>query len=153
MTLPVWPSNTPGKGEPLTTAHVPCKHQGSGGCAIYDTRPGPCAQYSCMWLLGWGADEDRPDRLGLLLEVNAREPDICFVNETRTGAVREPRASALLLAVRAQVPVVIVETFGGGEERLFMPGEDTWACTRRVRAELTGGKHSDIPVDNTMPPR
>lgn len=34
------------------------------GCSVYRTVgfPKSCRKYRCAWLLGWGLDEDRPDR-------------------------------------------------------------------------------------------
>jgi hypothetical protein len=48
---------------------VPCKHiLPEGGCGIYETRPKACREYDCGWRIGIGKfEEERPDRLGLLL--------------------------------------------------------------------------------------
>ncbi len=44
-------------------AYVWCKHCKIGtGCAIYDSRPSECVDFTCMWLIGKGTDEDRPDK-------------------------------------------------------------------------------------------
>lgn len=45
-----------------------CQHVCSRGCAIYDDRPGSCANYECMWLEGTlnAEEEGRPDKLGLV---------------------------------------------------------------------------------------
>lgn len=45
-----------------------CRHQCEAGCAIYESRPEPCARYHCAWLDGFGLDEDRPDKSGLFFE-------------------------------------------------------------------------------------
>ena len=48
---------------------VPCVHLSAcGGCAIYKSRPKECRNYSCLWLLGIGPIEERPDLLGVLYE-------------------------------------------------------------------------------------
>ena len=43
-----------------------CKHciPGGGGCAIHPDRPIHCASFQCLWLMGFGPDELRPDRIG-----------------------------------------------------------------------------------------
>ena len=39
------------------------------GCTIYEKRPpDPCRGYRCEWLDGHGAEEDRPDRSGVLVD-------------------------------------------------------------------------------------
>jgi len=46
-------------------ADVPCKHLISGvGCRIHADRPMHCASFQCLWLMGFGPDELRPDRIG-----------------------------------------------------------------------------------------
>ncbi len=46
-----------------------CKHCILGnGCAIYRDRPLACQLYACMWLNGFGTDDFRPDRLGVILD-------------------------------------------------------------------------------------
>lgn len=37
-----------------------------GGCSIHSRRPRLCRRYECSWLMGAGADEDRPDKSGIL---------------------------------------------------------------------------------------
>jgi len=44
-----------------------CKNQGQGECTDYENRPTPCRDYNCMWRLGYGAKDDRPDKTGLML--------------------------------------------------------------------------------------
>jgi hypothetical protein len=42
---------------------------GGDGCSIHPTRPGICRAYRCLWLRGGLDAEDRPDRLGAVLDV------------------------------------------------------------------------------------
>jgi hypothetical protein len=37
-------------------------------CSIYETRPEACRAYSCAWLHGLGAEQDRPDKCGILID-------------------------------------------------------------------------------------
>jgi hypothetical protein len=44
-----------------------CKHCKPGqGCGIYEDRPLSCSGFRCLWLRGVGAEEDRPDRIGVV---------------------------------------------------------------------------------------
>jgi len=111
--LPVYKSDADvDSGLPMSPARSLCPHQCEKGCAIYEDRPGPCATYSCMWLLGWAAEDDRPDKLGLIFECNTALPGVCMVNVVRPGALHETRAQTRLAQVRCQVERLVVETNG-----------------------------------------
>ncbi len=43
-------------------------HQGKG-CRIYETRPRPCKNYECAWAQGHGTEEERPDKCGVVVDV------------------------------------------------------------------------------------
>lgn len=60
-----------------------CRHAGPGPrcCTIYDSRPKPCKEYQCLWKLGAGTLEQRPDQLGLV------------ISPTRPGTPGYPGAS------------------------------------------------------------
>ena len=44
-----------------------CPHA-SAGCGIYAERPDECRSYSCEWKKGKYRDEDRPDRVGIVVD-------------------------------------------------------------------------------------
>ncbi len=37
-------------------------------CSIYKTRPGCCSDYRCAWLNGYGDENDRPDKVGVVMD-------------------------------------------------------------------------------------
>jgi hypothetical protein len=45
-----------------------CGQSVEGNCNIYQGRPPVCRDYSCVWLAGYGEEEDRPDRCGVLID-------------------------------------------------------------------------------------
>lgn len=49
--------------------HRWCSHFSKrGGCAIYETRPGACRAFNCLWLLTEALGQEwRPDRAGFVL--------------------------------------------------------------------------------------
>ena len=50
-------------------ANVYCRHRVEGkGCRIHADRPMHCASFQCLWLMGFGGDELRPDRIGAYLD-------------------------------------------------------------------------------------
>lgn len=46
-----------------------CPHQEEAGCGIYEKRPHECRAFLCGWLLGWGEEDDRPDKSGFIVTV------------------------------------------------------------------------------------
>ena len=48
-----------------------CVNQCEKGCAIYEDRPQPCRDWSCMWLRGYipGDERRRPDKLGVMFDL------------------------------------------------------------------------------------
>ncbi len=41
---------------------------GRKNCTIYKDRPGCCSNYYCAWVKGYGAENDRPDKSGILFD-------------------------------------------------------------------------------------
>jgi hypothetical protein len=59
------------EGDFFKPAFQKCKHQ-CNGCAIFGKleRPGICNSYQCSWLRGFGNEEDRPDKNGIMMSIN-----------------------------------------------------------------------------------
>lgn len=51
-------------------AKTVCKylHKQGFNCTIYEERPKMCAEYKCSWLRGFGANKDRPNITGILID-------------------------------------------------------------------------------------
>jgi len=80
---------------------VACPHECAAGCAIYAKRPQSCRDYECIWTKGFGDDEHRPDRLGVVIDEREFEGKRNFlVKELRPGAAQ---AAAAHLAVLHQL--------------------------------------------------
>lgn len=77
----------------------PCQHVCATGCSIYDKRPKPCESYECLWRSGhFGSDEHRPDKLGVVLEV---QPDtklgsMIAAREAAPGGFKNQKAKYIL---------------------------------------------------------
>ncbi len=93
-------------------AGTACRHVVPGkGCAIHATRPPICRAYRCLWLQGGLEPEDRPDRLGAVLdllttgaetrlEVQQASPDAFDVS---------PRLQEIVARYRAAMPVRLTD--------------------------------------------
>lgn len=89
--------------------HVRCGHQGPRGCAIYDARPSGCRAYTCLWLNGGlAADNDRPDVLGIVVELDRKLPTVAMVSEVWPGARKSPRAQGVIASLLAQLRGVVI---------------------------------------------
>ena len=89
----------------------PCMHQIAGaGCAVHAVRPNVCRAYRCAWLAGAFRDDDRPDRLGAVLDLVPRgecirlvirqaEPD-AFDRSARLRAIAEEMRCSMLVEIR-----------------------------------------------------
>jgi hypothetical protein len=76
---------------------VSCEHLCEEGCGIYETRPGICGEFNCLWQCGLGEVEDRPDKIGVVFAPSngvvpfTGEEEI-QAYEARPGALQGPRA-------------------------------------------------------------
>jgi len=90
---------------------TPCSavREGGDGCSIHATRPGICRAYFCLWLRGGLDEEDRPDRLGAVLDVSSEGGSpFLAIREAEPGTFdASPRLSAIAGTYRASMPVRI----------------------------------------------
>ena len=119
---------------------VDCVHQrAAGGCAIHPRRPDVCRAYRCLWLGGGLRDDDRPDRLGAVLDLVTRGASTWLeIREARPGAFeRSPRLREIAESFRETMPVRIADAADVLDPerrfRVLLPdGEE-----RRVEGEWT----------------
>jgi Fe-S-cluster containining protein len=92
---------------------TPCVHlrraPEAPGCGIHAERPGICRAYTCLWLSGALDEQDRPDRLGAVLDLVSEAQGVRLrVHEAEPGAYqRSPRLQAVVARYRASLPVRI----------------------------------------------
>jgi hypothetical protein len=89
-----------------------CAHQGPRGCGIYQTRPNICRGYRCLWLQGGLEDDQRPDLIGGVVDLQAAGLNIGLViHEARPGAFdASPSLHAIAERYRTSMPVRILDT-------------------------------------------
>ena len=86
-----------------------CIHICEKGCERYEDRPQLCSLFVCSWLDGFGEEEDRPDKTGVVCHSNILSlatphgkktfGRVLFVDESRQGGYeREGQESALRIA-------------------------------------------------------
>ena len=122
--------------EPHKPIYTPCRHECKGGCSIYDLRPKACRDFMCLWLATqqFGSNRMpknlRPDRVGVVLEVNSHNTDIAHC---RTGEEwrKEPIISELRHYLLKDLTVLVghhesynLLRIDGTTEELVKVGED-----------------------------
>lgn len=118
--LPVHEKGTGRDGKPyefLKPARRWCEHSSVSGCAVHssDAKPWACRVFSCLWLQGFGTDDERPDRshvviayevfhgeLHLMLYASRdragyRDPIRDMVNAILSGWISGPGVSAVMM--------------------------------------------------------
>lgn len=119
-------------GQASKPAGIPCPHLSHGGCGIYDHRPGVCSRFRCAWLSCEEWPENwRPEQSGLLC-LRETLPDGrpgSLVMESRAGALLEPQAKDILLALMHSCAVVVVVGPDGKRRRMHGCWSETAAVS------------------------
>lgn len=133
-------------------AHTPCpfiKTDVCGSCSIFDKPELPlvCKTYRCSWLKGYGAEEDKPDKSGLLVTENILENQRYFtVIETKHKALFNNNIVAEI-SEKTKVPIIGVE-YGKKPphdtgDYVIVHDDVLHRCQR-----IVGKKHFDIEDSN-----
>lgn len=68
-----------------------CKHldgrNPSARCSIYESRPKACVEYYCLWRAGFGPEELKPDKSGMLLTPYRRNDKADSLPVTEAAAI------------------------------------------------------------------
>ena len=97
-------------------------------CGVHASRPSICRRYRCLWLQGGLEEEDRPDRLGAVLDLLTEAGQTYLaVREARPGAFEgSPRLGEVVARYRAFLPVRLCDTADvmnpDAPFRLLLPG-------------------------------
>ena len=92
----------------------PCPHLGAPGtgCSIHARRPGICRAYRCLWLQGGLGEEDRPDRLGAVVDLTTEGMTTRLtIREATPGAFEgSARLQQIAASFRDSTPVRVTDT-------------------------------------------
>jgi hypothetical protein len=124
---------------------VSCAALGARGCTIYERRPHICRAYRCLWLQGNLDAEDRPDRLGAVLDlVHEGGGALLAIREAVPGATDvNPRLAAIAARYREAMPVRVTRAEdalrGDAPVRTLLAGGEELVATDVVLVRLRAG--------------
>ena len=83
----------------------------TGSCGIFgqDCRPSECQSFICSWLGGMGNEDDRPDKTGVMLSINALNGGTwIFAIETKENAIKTTGKNIVLDVVKkVNLPMIV----------------------------------------------
>jgi hypothetical protein len=82
-----------------------------GGCGIHDQdRASICSEYRCLWLEGYGDEEDRPDRSLMIFDRGPGTKNSIVARPASNGREEEPAGRALIekMSRLLDVPVIVI---------------------------------------------
>ncbi len=101
---------------PLT----PCQHlkekavegETRQSCEIYETRPSACKDYFCSWLIGFGEDEDQPNKSGVLMDtqVTAEHGLVLFARDLWPGATDMEMGKRAIQRISEEMHLLVMVT-------------------------------------------
>ncbi len=74
-------------------------------------RPEVCTKFQCSWFRGFGAEEDRPDKTGIMVNVyNLNGGEFIFAIETKKDAVKTTGRNTLIdIMHKIDLPCIVVD--------------------------------------------
>jgi len=103
------------EGEFLKSVGERCIYQldsGKNRCIIFgiETRPKCCINYFCSWANGYGSEDDRPDKCGLIVSLNTfNNGTWIFARERKENAIETGKNIVLDIANKIDVPVIVTD--------------------------------------------
>jgi hypothetical protein len=115
---------------------VPCKNICDIGCSIYKDRPGACRFFSCQWLKGDFADDDKPCKTKMVVWLALTDRgNYALWGSYRDGPPDE-NMFAILMENSRLLPVVIA---GEGKKLLYQNGRVIRDLTDEI-SDISGRK-------------
>jgi hypothetical protein len=91
-------------------AGKPCQYLDKG-CTIFDQdkRPKMCSSYQCGWLRGFGKENDRPDKSGVMLSISAFNGGTwIFVQELWEDAHKTTGKNIIIdISKKVDIPIIV----------------------------------------------
>lgn len=116
-----------------------CEHACGNGCAIYTAKPVECRAFFCHWLQGYGKEEDRPDKIGIVFDIEPcsglmiaadlgggqQDRPMTRVTQMREGVAFEPEQWAMIVKLSNEMMPVVIRGFSDRDVDLVVKGKRT----------------------------
>jgi|SRR6056300_780454 len=77
-------------------------------CTIYKDRPTKCSQFTCLWIKGFGNENDRPDKNNLLLFKNRiNNGNWIFAIETKEDSILKNKEILIEVSKKSDTAIII----------------------------------------------
>lgn len=70
-----------------------------GSCGVQDRKPRVCVDYACLWRLGFGAEQDRPDKSLMLIDTIRSIEGACEARPLAPGHEQTEEALGTVLRI------------------------------------------------------
>jgi len=82
-------------------------------CKIYPDRPKTCSNYTCAWLQGYGADDDRPDKSLILVDNSKRITNAFEAKPLAPNVESTPEGVEMINRMSASmgVPIIVLNFY------------------------------------------
>lgn len=105
------------------------------GCNIYADRPSGCAEFRCQWLMGYGGDNERPDKVRIVLDYHTMEAigvPALMISEVSHGGIEHSFAKkAIEYGFRLRKPVFV--QYADGRQKIYFPKKSfSFVVTREI---------------------
>lgn len=109
LTLPT-PTSEPGGNGARTVFYTGASCQ---NCMVYAEQPKMCSDYKCAWLLGHGAEEDRPDKSLLLFDGAHGIKNSIEAKPLKDGqeATPEGKATIARMSRSTRLPIIVLNFY------------------------------------------
>jgi hypothetical protein len=134
------------------SAGTRCMHETPAGCGRYDTRPGSCREYNCLFLNG--LIPVRPDKLGLIFDSTGEGGELervtgirpLVAREVRPGAADTAEAQQVLRQVADRLSIILIR--GATDNRsLFGPPDQIAKIQKWMEAKRIGFTNRVVPSE------
>lgn len=124
-----------------------CRFCSGKGCGIYSKRPRSCQDFKCQWLIGFGEEEDRPDKSGRVLDFRKGKPwgRLLMIWEAGEGQFPNPNIWLMTREILNRGWLVVHIPLSG-TRKLFLPGSVRMTKMLKKAASLNGFIMTEFPV-------
>jgi len=120
-------------------------------CTIYKDRPAPCAAFKCLWLRGFGDENDRPDKSKVMSYFHRADNGTWIYVMELADKAHKTTGKNILIDTLNRVPVPIIVSdfntpFGEDKGDYVIVSKELEQRTARMKGELLYKLNDDVTV-------